>query len=875
MDTLRKWKRDFCKPFTHDDIKQLESLSEEIDKLWALHTEQLAKDRAATRDDTGVWGRPKPKRETENAWKEAIQRQGVIGTEAFTASPYRRLKLVMDYWCALWFWPLNSAIEPPTRDEYLSEIHLILTADVRQPDVGPTETDLLFGCEYAEHATGIARRIIDETGMLDIEELFKRFPRLAYVARLGVNRRFLHWDLQFSDIFYQETGGFDLVVGNPPWVRVQWDQGAVIGDFEPLVELRKMRAVQLRSSRDKTVKRNQTLRTIYLTDYVQSSATQNFFNAPQNYPLLTGVRTNLFKCFLTQSWNLLRTNGVCGYLHPEGVYDDPRGDQLRTAIYARLKFHFQFQNELKLFSEVHHHTRFSVNIYGPRLCQPGFRHISNLYSPVTVDKSFNHFGEGQVPSIKTEDGKWETEGHSRRMVRVNSKNLALFARLFNADGSPSQEARLPAIHSEEIMNVLHRFAEQDRRLRDIEGSFISSVMWNETNAQKDGTIRRETRYPTDPREWILSGPHIFVGNPFNKTPQSTCKLSSDYDCVDLTMIPNDYLPRTNYVPGCASKEFADRGPSVPWHAKGTTVEHKMSEFYLHVNREIVGPTSERTLCCVITPPKTSYVHSLIGVAFRSYKNLLDFHSLNLSIPLDGYFKISGVTHISTARLLQIPLPRIPREIRRALHSRSLRLNCVTMHYSDLWRLAWDPSYSTDRWTKTDARIPADDFAMLSGKWSRYTALRSDFSRRQALVEVDVLSAMVLGLTLEDLLALYRIQFPVMRQYEADTWYDTTGRIIFTPSKGLPGVGLPRRAVKGSTAYGIFSSDRWEEKVSLGWEDVRRMREGTVTRKITDDTMPGGPIERTITYHAPFDRCDREEDYRAAWDEFSSRFGIVA
>ena len=54
-----------------------------------------------------------------------------------------------------------------------------------------------------------------------------------------------------------------------------------------------------------------------------------------------------------------------------------------------------------------------------------------------------------------------------------------------------------------------------------------------------------------------------------------------------------------------------------------------------------------------------------------------------------------------------------------------------------------------------------------------------------------------------------------------------------------------------------------------------LKEGTVTRKIMDDTMPGGPVERTIHYEAPFDRCDREEDYRAAWDEFSSRFGIVS
>ena len=59
----------------------------------------------------------------------------------------------------------------------------------------------------------------------------------------------------------------------------------------------------------------------------------------------------------------------------------------------------------------------------------------------------------------------------------------------------------------------------------------------------------------------------------------------------------------------------------------------------------------------------------------------------------------------------------------------------------------------------------------------------------ALVEVDVLVAQ--ALRLEELLLIYHVQFPVMRQYEKDTWYDINGRIVFTNSKGLSGVSLTR------------------------------------------------------------------------------------
>ena len=44
-----------------------------------------------------------------------------------------------------------------------------------------------------------------------------------------------------------------------------------------------------------------------------------------------------------------------------------------------------------------------------------------------------------------------------------------------------------------------------------------------------------------------------------------------------------------------------------------------------------------------------------------------------------------------------------------------------------------------------------------------------------------------------------------------------------------------------------------------------------TQIITDDTLPGGSVERTIEYVAPFDRCDREKDYETAWRFFEEKY----
>ena len=174
-------------------------------------------------------------------------------------------------------------------------------------------------------------------------------------------------------------------------------------------------------------------------------------------------------------------------------------------------------------------------------------------------------------------------------------------------------------------------------------------------------------------------------------------------------------------------------------------------------------------------------------------------------------------------------------------------------------------------------MPQTFFANLTPHWQRDCALRTDYSRRQALVEIDVLVAQALGLTLDELLTIYRVQFPVMRQYEADTWYDQVGRIVFTPSKGLVGVGLPRTARKADLKAGIVyavDSPQWTggsgPDLAIGWDDIKHLTTGTVSVTFDDDTRPGGVQRRTITWQAPFIKPDREDDYRVAWAFFADQ-----
>jgi hypothetical protein len=363
-------------------------------------------------------------------------------------------------------------------------------------------------------------------------------------------------------------------------------------------------------------------------------------------------------------------------------------------------------------------------------------------------------------------------------------------------------------------------------------------MWNEVNAQKDGTIKRSTQFSNLVENWILSGPQFYVGKPFHQTPKKICETHRAYDNLDLTVIPDDYLPRTNYVPACGNVNYRQRCPKVTWDNKKTIID-----YWRVVASRRLSQSGERTLQVSLLPKGIGHIDTIFSIIFRDTSIAVIVAATWMSIPFDFIIKTTGKTDFRHDLAGQLPI--LDKEWKKQNILRAIMLNCLTTHYAELWEECWDEAFRQERWTKNDARLDNSKFTNLTPKWQRNCALRTDYERRQALVEIDVLAAMALGLTLEELCTIYRIQFPVLRQNENDTWYDQNGRIVFSCSKGLPGVGFPRPE----------------------WNDIKDKTSGTISRSITDDTLPGGPRERTIAYTAPFDRCDREADYATAWAAF--------
>jgi hypothetical protein len=95
----------------------------------------------------------------------------------------------------------------------------------------------------------------------------------------------MHWELTFADIFSQR-GGFDLVLGNPPWLKVEWNEAGILGEAKPLFAIRKFSATELAPERAKAFDEFPRLQADWTAELEEAEATQNFLNGTQNYPLL-------------------------------------------------------------------------------------------------------------------------------------------------------------------------------------------------------------------------------------------------------------------------------------------------------------------------------------------------------------------------------------------------------------------------------------------------------------------------------------------------------------------------------------------------------------------------------------------------------------
>ena len=210
---------------------------------------------------------------------------------AAPGAPLPRWKAAADLWCAGWFWPERN----------------------------------LTAATYADLQAAILQR----GAVLPEAQSRVLLDRAAALAR---DVRAFHWHLEFPEVFFnadgrrRADGGFDAVLGNPPWDVLRADTGDAA-----------RRAGDRAGQKDRL----------------------RFFRASGVYPLQTGGHRNQYQLFAERALQLLRPGGRLGLILPSGLATDHGSGALRAALFEALDIDrlFGFTNRDGIFS-IHRDVRF-------------------------------------------------------------------------------------------------------------------------------------------------------------------------------------------------------------------------------------------------------------------------------------------------------------------------------------------------------------------------------------------------------------------------------------------------------------------------------------------------------------------------------------
>ncbi|MDQ0231778.1 Eco57I restriction-modification methylase domain-containing protein [Metabacillus malikii] len=743
IENIKEWRKNFHNDFSKESVKNLNEISIRISEVW----KRLLKSRKTlikkTREHINVYGQyslESEDRRTSIEQKEKLKEELLI----YSTSPYKALKLILDYWCSLWFWPVDNIKHLPTWDEYLLDISAILDA-------------------------------VEGVGV-NIDDLKSVVPRLSIVDELSLKYKFIHWEVEFPEVFYQKNG-FDLIVGNPPWLKPKWSEKDVLSDFSPICSLRKLSAKEINAVKEE-IFRNKNNYDLYFNELIEYLGIVSFGKAKINYPNIGRSSVNLYKLFILKSFELINNSGTVGLLTDSGVYEDPNAELLRTEFYKRLRYLFKFSNQLNLFAEesLAHVATYCINIFGEKKERTNFNFICNLYHPKTIDECFIYDGSYK-PLLKTKDQKWELKGHIERIIPVNDDLLELFSEVFEGSNSKNPSVRIPMIHNKSILDVISRF-KQEERLGDLSEELMITTMFHETDSQNNGIINRNVTIPENINQMVLSGPHYYVATPFNKQPRENCRSKGDYEVIDLTQFQDKELPRTLYTTTDSTFSQVPKFRGVP-----------STNYYRYAGRAMAQSTNERTLISALIPPNLVHTNGTVSIAFKDEEKLLVFLGLSHSIVYDGLVKIIGKSNIYGDVLRLLPIPKLQPKLKQLILHRTLRLNCLTQEYSDIWERHFSEAFLEDNFSKKDNRLT--NISIAKKHWNNEVPLRNPFERRLALVELDVLAAIAFNIDFEELYTLYETQFPLTNSYEKETYYDQNGKIVFTKNRTLPHVGLDK------------------------------------------------------------------------------------
>ena len=249
--------------------------------------------------------------EKQRKWKALLK------SEAFEHE-----KLVADVWCAAFLWP---KVEPGPVAEAAPTTATWLALRGREAPPSPVLVET-------------TQRIAEDYGLF-------------------------HWELAFPQVFAR--GGFDVVLGNPPWERVKLQEQEFFAKREPSIATARNAA-----ERKKLIAALPATNPVLWKEWISATriaqGLSHFVRQSRRYPLCGKGDVNTYALFAEHNWRVLAPRGCAGFIAPSGLVTDDSTKEYFQALLDRaaLASVHHFENESLVFKGLHHAYRFVLMTIG-------------------------------------------------------------------------------------------------------------------------------------------------------------------------------------------------------------------------------------------------------------------------------------------------------------------------------------------------------------------------------------------------------------------------------------------------------------------------------------------------------------------------------
>jgi len=349
-----------------------------------------------------------------DASAEALQTKALRWDGILGSAEYQHQKLLADAWCAAFVWPKKG-----------SEL----------ADVAPTND--------------LWRQLRDRQGQLPPQTT-------ATVSALASQYAFFHWHLQFPQVFAKD--GFDVVLGNPPWDALRFNEEEFFAGPRPEIAQAKTAAVRKRAIAALQTE-SPELHAAYLDELRQVDGINSFVRSGVRYPLCGVGRVNLYALFAEIAIELVRPDGRVGQILPSGIVSDDS-----TKLYfqhivdqAQLASFLDFENREGLFPTIDSRIRFGI------LTLAGSKSAADEASFVFFATRAEHvFDEGRRFTLSAED---------IALLNPQTKTCPIFRSRRDANLTKEIYRRVPVLARSSWKLTHQRLINQS----DDSGSFISGT----------------------------------------------------------------------------------------------------------------------------------------------------------------------------------------------------------------------------------------------------------------------------------------------------------------------------------------------------------------------------------------------------------------